>query len=151
MRSTAASPEEYIAQLPQDRKEVFVRLRSVILKNLPEGFSEGINYGMICYFVPHSRYPQGYHCNPKLPLPFMSLASQKNSINVYHSGIYTDKNLYNWWVKSYTKHATARLDMGKSCIRFKKKDAIPFELIGSLCRKISVKQWIALYERCLKK
>ena len=102
MRSTAASPEEYIVQLPQDRKEVFVRLRSVILKNLPEGFSEGINYGMIGYFVPHSRYPQGYHCNPKLPLPFMSLASQKNSINVYHSGIYTDKNLYNWWVKSYT-------------------------------------------------
>ena len=151
MRYTAASPEEYITQIHQDRKEVVVRLRSVILKNLHEGYSEGINYEVSSYFVPHSSYPQGYHCNPKLPIPFMSLASQKNSINVYHSGIYTDKNLYNWWVKSYTKHATARLDMGKSCIRFKKMDAIPFELIGSLCRKISVKQWIALYERCLKK
>jgi len=151
MKYTATTPEEYIAQLPEDRKEVIEKLRSVILKNLPEGFEEGINYGMIGFYVPHSIYPDGYHCTPELPLPFMSIASQKNSVNVYHNGIYADKELYDWFVGEYPNYSKRKLDMGKSCIRFKKFDEIPYKLIGELCRKISVEQWIKMYEINIKK
>ena len=151
MKSTATTPEEYIAQLPEDRKEVFEKLRSIILKNLPEGFEEGINYGMIGYYVPHSIYPDGYHCTPELPLPFMNIASKKNSVNVYHSGIYADKELYDWFVGEYSNYSKRKLDMGKSCVRFKKIDEIPFKLIGELCRKLSVEQWIKMYEINIKK
>lgn len=151
MKYKAATPEEYVVQLPEDRKEVIEKLRSVILKNLPEGFEEGINYGMIGYYVPHSIYPDGYHCTPELPLPFMSIASQKNSVNVYHSGIYADKDIYEWFVDEYSKYSKRKLDMGKSCIRFKKLDEIPFKLIGELCRKLSVEQWIKMYEMNIKK
>lgn len=151
MKYKAATPEEYVVQLPEDRKEVIEKLRSVILKNLPEGFEEGINYGMIGYYVPHSIYPDGYHCTPELPLPFMSIASQKNSVNVYHSGIYADKDLYEWFVDEYSKYSQRKLDMGKSCIRFKKLDEIPYKLIGELCRKLSVEQWIKMYEMNIKK
>ena len=151
MKYKAATPEEYVAQLPEDRKEVIEKLRRVILKNLPEGFEEGITYGMIGYYVPHSIYPDGYHCTPELPLPFMNIASQKNSVNVYHSGIYADKDLYDWFVDEYSKYSKRKLDMGKSCIRFKKLDEIPYKLIGELCRKLSVEQWIKMYEMNVKK
>ncbi len=151
MKYKATTPEEYVAQLPEDRKEVIEKLRSVILANLPKGFEEGINYGMIGYFVPHSIYPDGYHCTPELPLPFMNIASQKNSVNLYHSGIYADKELYDWFVGEYPKYSKLKLDMGKSCIRFKKHDEIPYKLIGELCRKISVEQWIKMYETSIKK
>ncbi len=151
MKYEATTPKEYINQLPEDRKEVIEKLRSVILNKLPAGFEEGINYGMIGYYVPHSIYPAGYHCNPELPLPFMSIASQKKSVNLYHSGIYADKELYDWFVGEYPKHSKRKLDMGKSCIRFNKPDEIPYELIGELCSKLSVEQWIKMYEVNIKR
>ena len=106
---------------------------------------------MIGYYVPHSVYPDGYHCDPKTPLPFMSFASQKNSVNLYHSGIYAKKELHDWWVKEYPKHSSRKLDMGKSCVRFKKLDDIPFELIAELAQKMSCQEWIDLYESNIKK
>ncbi len=151
MKYEASTPEEYIAQLPDDRKEAIQKLREVILKNLPKGFEEGMNYGMIGYYVPHAIYPDGYHCSPELPLPFMSIASQKNSVNVYHSGIYADNRLYEWFVGEYPTYSKRKLDMGKSCIRFKKPEDIPYTLIGELCTKLTVQQWIAMYERNIKK
>ena len=143
--------ESYIAELPADRKEVFEHLRQTILENLPSGFAETISYGMVGYVVPHSIYPDGYHCNPKLPLPFLSIASQKNAISLYNMGIYADPSLLEWFTAEYPKHSNRKLDMGKSCIRFKKFDEIPFDLIGELVRKMSVDQWIKLYESNFKK
>lgn len=150
MQYKASSPADYISQVPEERQSILKKLRSVINKNLPKGFEEGIQYGMIGYFVPHSIYPNGYHCTPTEPLPFMSFASQKNSINLYHSGIYVNPELYRWFVNEYPKHSKLKLDMGKSCIRFKKIEAIPFELIGELASKMTVEDWITLYETNLK-
>ena len=151
MKYDANTPEDYINQVPEERREALKKLRQVINKNLPEGFEEGIIYNMIGYFVPHSVYPDGYHCDPKIPLPFMSFASQKNSVNLYHSGIYAKKELHDWFVQEYPKHSSRKLDMGKSCIRFKKMDAIPFELIGQLTQKMSCEEWIEIYESAIKK
>jgi len=151
MQIKADNSDEYIAQLPDDRKEVIRRLRKSIRANLPEGFSETMNYGMIGFVVPHSNYPDGYHCNPKLPLPFMNLASQKNFVALYHMGIYADNKLLEWFTTEYLKHSTAKLDMGKSCIRFRKMNEIPYELIGELAGKISSKEWIKMYESIYKK
>ncbi len=139
--------EDYINRLPEDRKEVILKLRNEILKNIPKGFSEEINYKMIGYVVPHSLYPAGYHCDPKLPLPFMNLASQKSHVAVYHMGIYAMPELMDWFVNEYPKHSKAKLDMGKSCIRFKKLDQIPYKFIGELSSKITPEQWIAIYEK----
>jgi uncharacterized protein YdhG (YjbR/CyaY superfamily) len=150
MQYKATSPEDYISQVPEERQETLKTLRKVIKANLPKGFEEGIQYGMIGYFVPHSIYPQGYHCTPSEPLPFMSFASQKNSVNLYHSGIYAKPELYNWFVNEYPKHCKRKLDMGKSCIRFKKLDEIPFELIGELSAKLTVDEWIGIYESAVK-
>lgn len=151
MQYKANSPEEYIAQVPEERKETLHKLRKTIKDNLPEGFEEGMQYSFISYFVPHSVYPDGYHCNPKEPLPFMSFASQKNSVNFYHSGIYANKEIYDWFVTEYPKYCKRKLDMGKSCVRFKKLEEIPYELIAELVRKISVDEWIHTYETALKK
>ena len=151
MQYEANSPEEYIAQIPEERQEIMQNLRVIIKDNLPTGFEEGINYKMIGYYVPHSIYPDGYHCDPKTPLPFMSFASQKNSINLYHSGIYAKPELHDWFVNEYPKHCKRKLDMGKSCIRFKKIEEIPYELIGELVRKISVNEWVNTYESVIKK
>ncbi|WP_339663447.1 DUF1801 domain-containing protein [uncultured Polaribacter sp.] len=151
MTYEATTPEEYIAQLPDDRKIPFEKLRTVIKKNLPKGFEEGINYKMIGYYVPHSKYPDGYHCDSKLPLPFINIASQKNSVNLYHMGIYADIELLDWFVSEYPKHSKRKLDMGKSCIRFKKMDEIPFDLIGDLVSKLTVDEWINIYKSVLKK
>ena len=151
MQSKAASPEQYIDELPVDRKEVIQKLRKTILDNLPKGFEEQMTYGMLGYVVPHSIYPDGYHCTPELPLPFMSLASQKNFVALYHSGIYASEKLYDWFVGEYPKYVKTKLDMGKSCVRFKKLDTIPYGLIGELCTKMSVADWIALYEKNIKK
>lgn len=151
MQSKAASPEEYFAQLPEERKEAMDKLRKTIKENLPDGFEEGMNYGMIGYYIPHSSYPDGYHCDPKLPLPFMNLASQKNFVALYHMGIYANPNLMNWFTSEYPKHVKTKLDMGKSCIRFKKMETIPFELIGDLCSKMTPQDWIELYEEQYKK
>lgn len=135
----------------EDRKEAFTKLHQTIVANLPEGIEPGISYGMLGYVIPHHLYPAGYHCKPTEPLPFASLASQKNSINFYHMGIYMDPALLDWFVAEYPKYSTQKLDMGKSCIRFKKLDQIPFELIGQLMQKMTAAQWIALYESHLKK
>lgn len=150
MNYDANTPEEYIALLPEDRQPIVEKLRTIIKKNLPKGFEEGINYKMLGYYVPHSIYPDGYHCDPKLPLPFMNLASQKNSINLYHSGIYAKKELYDWFVAEYPKHSKRKLDMGKSCIRFKYIDDIPYDLIAELCTKLTVNEWINIYESAVK-
>ena len=150
MNYDANTPEEYIALLPEDRQPIVEKLRTIIKKNLPKGFEEGINYKMLGYYVPHSIYPDGYHCDPKLPLPFMNLASQKNSINLYHSGIYAKMDLYDWFVAEYPKHSKRKLDMGKSCIRFKYIDDIPYDLIAELCTKLTVNEWINIYESAVK-
>ena len=151
MTSDAKNPDEYINSLPEDRKISMEKLRSVILKNLPKGFEEGMNYGMMGYYVPHSIYPNGYHCKPADPLPFMGFASQKNSINFYHMGIYANKELLEWFVAEYPKYSTRKLDMGKSCMRFKKFEDIPFDLIGELVTKVSVEDWIETYESAFRK
>ena len=150
MQYKATSPEDYINQVPDERQETLKKLRKVINANLPKGFEEGIQYGMIGYYVPHSIYPDGYHCTPSEPLPFMSFASQKNSVNLYHSGIYAVPEIHDWFVNEYPKHCKRKLDMGKSCIRFKKLDEIPFELIGELSTKLSVDEWINIYEKAVK-
>ena len=147
MQSAAKTPDAYVAELPAERKEAFAKLRETISKNIPKGFAEGMGYGMMGYSVPHAIYPAGYHCDPKLPLPFVALGSQKNFIALYHMGIYASPELLKWFTTEYPKHCKAKLDMGKSCIRFKKPDDIPFKLIGELMKKMTVKEWIALYEK----
>ena len=151
MQYKAHSPEDYISQVPEERRETLNKLRKTIKDNLPKGFEEGIQYGMIGYYVPHSIYPDGYHCTPELPLPFMSFASQKNSINLYHMGLYSKKDLYDWFVTEFPKYSKRKLDMGKSCIRFKKIEDIPFELIAELSTKMTVEEWIDIYEKAVKK
>jgi len=151
MQYKSTSPEDYISQLPEERIAPMQKLRETILNNLPKGFHEEINYGMIGYVVPHSLYPAGYHCDTKLPLPFMNIASQKNFIAFYHMGIYANPDLLSWFVAEYPKHVKTKLDMGKSCIRFKKPEQIPFELLGELVKKMSPEDWIALYEKNYKK
>lgn len=151
MTSSAKSPDDYIKEVPEERKEAINKLRAVILKNLPNGFREEMSYGMIGYVVPHELYPSGYHCNPKLPLPFMSFASQKNSINFYHMGIYAKKDLYDWFFAAYPQFSSKKLDMGKSCMRFKKEEDIPYDLIGELVTKMTVSDWIATYEKAFTK
>ncbi|MEP0131786.1 MAG: DUF1801 domain-containing protein [Eudoraea sp.] len=151
MQSNAKTPKEYIAELPPDRKQPIMKLRETILKNLPEGFQEVMSYGMIGYVVPHAIYPDGYHTNPVLPLPFINIASQKNFIALYHMGIYSNKGLLKWFVSAYPKHVKTKLDMGKSCIRFKNINHIPYSLIGELASKMTVEQWITIYEQAWKK
>ena len=151
MQYKANSPEDYINQLPEDRIEPIKKLRAIIQKNIPKGFEETISYGMIGYVVPHTMYPKGYHCTPELPLPFMNIASQKNFIAVYHMGVYAKKELLDWFVAEYPKHCKRKLDMGKSCMRFKYMDDIPYELIGELASKMTVKDWINTYEQAFVK
>jgi hypothetical protein len=151
MQSKALTPEHYLSELPEERKIPMLKLREVIKNNLPEGFEEVMCYGMLGFVVPHSIYPKGYHCDPKLPLPFISLASQKNFIALYHMGIYADENLLNWFLVEYPKHCKTKLDMGKSCIRFKKMEDIPFELISELAKRVSVTDWIKKYETAFNK
>lgn len=151
MKIEATSVGDYINQLPPERKEAIIKLREVILKNLPHGFVEEINYGMIGYVVPHSIYPSGYHCDPKLPLPFMNIANQKNFIGFYHMGIYSQPELHDWFINTWPNHSSRKLDMGKSCVRLKKIDEIPYELIGELTSKMTPEKWIDIYEAALKK
>lgn len=151
MQSQAKTPNQYFDELPEDRKAAMQKLRQTILSNLLKGFKEEMNYGMVGYVVPHSIYPAGYHCDTKLPLPFMNIASQKNFIALYHMGIYAKTELLNWFTAEYPKHVKTKLDMGKSCIRFKKPEQIPFELIGELCSKMTVEEWVELYEKNYKR
>ena len=150
MQSKATSPQQYLDELPEERKEPIQKLRQQILENLPEGMEETMNYGMLGYVVPHSVYPDGYHCTPELPLPFMNLASQKNFVAVYSMSIYAKKEILDWFTSEYAKRCKYKLDMGKSCIRFKRMNDIPYELIGELTAKISTDEWIRLYEDSYK-
>ncbi|MES2557577.1 MAG: DUF1801 domain-containing protein [Bacteroidota bacterium] len=151
MQSKAATVTEYMDSLPEERKAVMLQLRDTINANIPAGFKETIGYGMIGWVIPHSDYPAGYHCNPKLPLPFLNLASQKNFIALYHMGIYSNPELLTWFTNEYPKHCKTKLDMGKSCIRFKKMNDIPLELIGELVSKVTPELWIEWYEKVLNR
>lgn len=151
MQYPAKTADEYIDLIPEQRKGPISKLRRIINANLPKGFEEGVLYKMLAWYVPHSKYPDGYHCDPKTPLPFINLASQKNFIALYHSGIYARKEFYDWFVKEYPNHSKRKLDMGKSCIRFKSMDDIPYDLIKELCAKITVDEWIEIYEQNTKK
>ena len=143
--------KEYIAALPEDRIFAIEKLRNVILTNLPDGFEEQISYGMISYVVPLSRFPKGYHVRKNEPLPFLAIASQKNHIALYHLGLYSDSAIEKWFVKEYALRVPTKLDMGKSCIRFKNPAHIPYELIAELCQKITVEKHIYNYEQSVKR
>ena len=145
-----SSPAEYVASIPEERRDAFEKLRQTILENIPDGFQEEMSYGMIGYVVPHRLYPKGYHCDPKLPLPFVAIASQKNFVALYHMGIYAHPELLDWFVTEFPKRSKSKLDMGKSCIRFKKPEQIPFDLIGQLMQKMSPEEWVGMYESVFK-
>ena len=151
MKIQANSPDEYVEKVPEERRPSFERLRQTVLDHLPAGFEEVMSYGMIGYVVPHSMYPDGYHCTPALPLPFMNIANQKNFIAFYHMGIYAEPELLRWFLAEYEALNLRKLDMGKSCMRFKNWEEIPFELIGQLVSKRSPHDWIAVYESQFKK
>ncbi len=151
MTIKAISVEDYIQQVSEDKREAIIALRNVIKNNIPKDFEECINYNMIGYVVPHKLYPAGYHCDPKLPLPFVNLAAQKNFIALYHMGLYASPKLLDWFTSEYAKRAKGKLDMGKSCIRFKKTENIPFDLIGELMQKLNAKEWIEGYENAFRK
>lgn len=150
MQYTSDTPEDYIAQLPDDRKTAVEQLWHTVRDNLPEGFSGAIQYGMIGFFVPVSIYPPGYHANPKEPLPFLGIASQKQYIALYHMGLYIFPEELDWFRREYPKHMKTRLDMGKSCIRFRNPGSIPYALIAELCQKITPAMYIAQYEKSLR-
>ena len=150
MNIKATSVTDYLSKLDDDRQKAMKKLRSTIKKSLPKGFKEQLNYGMPAFVVPHKLYPDGYHCDPKLPLPFISFASQKNFIALYHMGIYANPDLLKWFTEEYPKHCKRKLDMGKSCIRFKKIEEIPYELIADLCSRMSPQEWIDIYETHVK-
>jgi uncharacterized protein YdhG (YjbR/CyaY superfamily) len=146
MQYDVDSVEEYIAALPEDRKPAIEKLRKIILENLPEGFEEQLSYGMIGYVVPFSIYLKGYHAKEGEPLPFIYLASQKNHIALYHMGLYGKPKLEKWFVKEYADWVPTKLDMGKSCIRFKNPDHIPYDLVAELVQKMTVDEYIQAYE-----
>ena len=151
MQSQATTVDQYLSEVPPEKQEAINKLRKVILKNLPKGYKEVMSYGMMGYCVPHTIYPAGYHCNPKEPLPFAMLASQKNSVNFYHMGIYMEPKLLTWFTDEYAKTGLGKLDMGKSCMRFKNAENIPYKLIGDLMTKLTVEKWIEMYEKKLKR
>ena len=149
MQSKATTVEQYLAELPADRREAIEAVRRVILANLDGGFQEGMQYGMIGYFVPHSIYPSGYHCDPKQPLPFTCLASQKNYMSLYLGCVYGNSALAKWFQNAWAKTGK-KLDMGKSCIRFKKLEDMALDVIGQVIARVTVKNYIAYYEAAIK-
>ena len=151
MQIPASNIDHYIEKVSDLYQPAIKQLRELLVENMPDGFVETMNYGMPSIVIPHAIYPSGYHCDPKLPLPFVSIAAQKNFIAFYHMGIYANPPLLDWFVSEYPKYSNAKLDMGKSCIRFKKPDQIPFDLLAELMRKMTAQEWIQLYEQNLKK
>ena len=143
--------KSYINSLPPEREKTFTQLINVIEQGIPKGFEKVMNYGMPSFVIPHSIYPEGYHCDVSLPLPFIGVSNRKSSISLYHMGLYADLKLLNWFKSEYPKHSNFKLDMGKSCIRFKKFNEIPYELIGILSTKMTVKKWIDIYEENIKR
>ena len=149
MQSKATTVEEYLAELPAERREALQTVRAVILKNLPKGYAEGMQYGMIGYYVPHSVYPPGYHCDPKMPLPFAALASQKNYMSIYLMCVYGDSQHAAWFREAWAKTGK-KLDMGKSCVRFRKIEDIPLQVIGQAIKRVPVKKYIEYCESALQ-
>lgn len=144
-----STPSSYLAALDDERRGPMTRLHRLISKRLPAGFEITIASNMLAYVVPLSKYPKGYHANPKQPLPFINLASQKSHIALYHLGLMADAELLRWFTAEWKKTTSAKLDLGKSCLRLKKLDAIPYELIGELASQRTPKEWIATYEKAL--
>ena len=144
------SVKDYINLLESDRKKTITQLINVIEQNIPKGFEKIMNYGMPSFVIPHSIYPDGYHCDNILPLPFIGISNLKSSISLYHMGLYADSELLSWFKSEYSKHSNTKLDMGKSCIRFKNFNEIPYGLIGVLSSKMTVKDWIDIYEQNIK-
>lgn len=151
MKIESVTVEEYISKVPEVQKESVRKLLDIVKKNLPIGFEEAINYGMIGFIVPYSLYPKGYDCKPKQPLPFINIAAQKNHVSLYHMGLYASQELLNWFTEEYPKYSKSKLDMGKGCVRFKNNQEIPYELIGQLAQKVSVNDWIKTYENLRNK
>ncbi|WP_419869999.1 DUF1801 domain-containing protein [Chryseobacterium sp. CT-SW4] len=151
MQIQAESIEDYISKIPEERHEAFRKLFTTINENLPEGFTGNVSYGMVGWAVPLETYPNGYHCSPGSPLPFINIASQKNFIALYHMGMYAKPELLEWFVSEYPKHSKRKLDMGKSCVRFKKMDDIPFELLAEVSKKMTPEDWIKCYEENFRK
>jgi hypothetical protein len=145
MNRDAATVTEYLAGLPEDRRRALEAVRKVIRKNLPKGYQEGMQYGMIGYFVPHSVYPAGYHCDPRQPLPFAGLASQKNHMSLYLCSAYASPEHESWFRKAWTADGR-KLDMGKACVRFKKLEDVPLEVVGEAVRRMPVKEFVRIYE-----
>ena len=150
MKIEANTVQEYLDNIQEERKPAINRLRDIIKDNIPVGFEECISYGMIGYVVPHTIYPDGYHCNTKLPLPFLNIANQKNFVAIYHMGLYANPDLMAWFIKEYPKQCKYKIDIGKSCIRFKKIDHIPYGLIEELVKKMTINDWISIYEENVK-
>ena len=150
MKAPGKTVKEILANVPEERREPFNKLHNTIVKNLPKGFEAAISYGGLGYVVPHTLYPAGYHCDPKLPLPFISIAAQKNFYAFYHMGLYADAELMKWFTAEFARHSAKKPDMGKSCVRFKNAEDIPLKLIGQLVKKIAVKDWIARYEQAFR-
>lgn len=146
-----ANVQDILASLPEERKEIMEKLIAVFDQHLPQGFEKTLSFGMIGYVVPHSTYPAGYHCKPAEPLPFLSIASQKAAISIYHMGIYADQEILDWFVTQYPLHCKSKLDMGKSCIRFKKMDDIPWDLLTELAQMFTPTSWVKLYESQFRK
>lgn len=151
VQSSASTPAAYLDELGPGRREAVSRLRETLLEHLPDGFEETMSYGMIGYVVPHSLYPAGYHCNPELPLPFLNLASQKQYVALYHMGLYADDGLLAWFREAWEARAPAKLDMGKSCIRFRNTEHIPYALVGELAEKMTPQDWIDRYEASIRR
>jgi hypothetical protein len=151
MKSNNTFVAEYLKSLPEDRIDAVKNILRQVEIHLPEGFDYTIQGSLLSIVVPHSVYPSGYHCNPKDPLPFISIASLKNNISLYHMGVYADENIFKWFVSEYEKLQIGKLDIGKSCIRFKNLENIPFDLLGQLFKKMTPADWIALYEKTYKK
>jgi len=147
----AKTVDEYIDMVPKERKEVLNRLRDIFSSELPQGFQESIQYHMMAYTIPHDIYPKGYHVNSSEPLPFISIASQKNHIAIYHLGLYMNQDLLDWFVNEYLHRTNHKLDMGKSCIRFKNLEKIPYDLLKELAGKMTVEDYIKIYEESIKR
>jgi hypothetical protein len=149
MQSKATTVAEYLAELPDDRRAALEMLRAVIRGNLDAGYEEGMQYGMIGYYVPHRIYPPGYHCDPKQPLPFAGMASQKNYMSLYLGCIYQHAGQYEWFKDAWEKTGK-KLDMGKACIRFKKVDDLALDVIAEVVRTTPAGEYVAFYEAVIK-
>ena len=148
--SDSITVQEYVENLPDDQKRTVSEIRKAINKNLPKGFKESIGMGMIVWSVPHSSYPAGYHCNPSKPLMLMGLSATKSGVSLHHMGLYGSTSLLKWFQSEWTGHTAKKLDMGKACIRFKKPEDVPLDLIGELSTKLTPQRWVEQYEKGLK-